>query len=192
MNIMNYVISIIAALALAPAALASNSDSDILVKIEKANSEYSTLKADFNQTFSREDKMSMQYSDPNERLVINGSKFYMKRGGKANTFNTESNSLMKTLSGTLLGCISGHPAKVAKDYKADLKVSDSGKAYVVTITASKDSPKKYSKIELSYRNTDCVLVKMVMEEAAGISNVYEMSSVKKNAAIAPENFAIPR
>ena len=209
MNIMNYVISIIAALALAPAALASNSDSDILVKIEKANSEYSTLKADFNQTrkikatgkeiylqgtlyFSREDKMSMQNSDPNERLVINGSKFYMKRGGKANTFNTESNSLMKTLSGTLLGCISGHPAKVAKDYKADLKVSDSGKAYVVTITASKDSPKKYSKIELSYRKTDCVLVKMVMEEAAGISNVYEMSSVKKNAAIAPENFAIPK
>ena len=98
MNIMNYLISIIAALALAPAAFASNADSDILVKIEKANSEYSTLKADFNQTrkikatgkeiylqgtlyFSREDKMSMQYSDPNESLVINGPEFYMKRGG---------------------------------------------------------------------------------------------------------------
>ena len=36
MNIMNYLISIIAALALAPAAFASNADSDILVKIEKA------------------------------------------------------------------------------------------------------------------------------------------------------------
>ena len=77
------------------------------------------------------------------------------------------------------------------EYKADLNVSDPGKMYVVTITASKDSPKRYSKIELSYRKTDCVLVKMVMEETAGISNVYEMSSVKKNAAIAPENFAIP-
>jgi outer membrane lipoprotein-sorting protein len=181
----------------------------ILEKIEKANSEYSTLKAEFSQTrkikatgketylqgtlyFNREDKMSMLYSDKNESLVINGSKFYMKRGGRANTFNTENNALMRTLASTLLGCVAGHPATVAKAQKADIKVADSGKMYVVTITATKDSPKKYSRIELNYRKTDCVLVKMVMDEPSGVSNTYEMSNIRKNITVEPSSFAIPK
>lgn len=198
--------SILAAMAALLTVNAFSADSDaILSKIEKTNEQYKTLKCDFNQTrsfkatgkeiylqgvlcYSREDKMSMIYNDDREKLVINGAKFYLKRGNVDNTFNTDNNTLMRQLSGTLLGCVAGHPETVAKDYKADLSVAQSGNRYVVTIKATKDSPKKYSRIELYYRTTDCILVKMVMVEPAGITNTYDMSGIKKNVSIEESSF----
>ena len=137
--------------------------------------------------------MSMRYSVPKtDLLIINPGKLYMNRGGKSSLFDTGKNARMKSLSSTLLDCVAGNPAKVADDNNADLSVLPSSDSYVVTISAKAGTSNKYSRIQLTYRKSDCVLVKMIMDEPSGVSNAYEMSSIEKNVSVADSEFVIPK
>ena len=182
----------------------------LLDAIEKANSSYGSIKSDFRQLrtlkasgktislegvlyYTRADKMSMRYSVPKtDLLIINSGKLYMNRGGKSSLFDTGKNARMKSLSSTLLDCVAGNPAKVADDNNADLRVLPSSDSYVVTISAKPGTSNKYSRIQLTYRKSDCVLVKMIMDEPTGVSNVYEMSSVEKNVSVSDSEYVIPK
>lgn len=182
----------------------------LLDAIEKANSSYGSIKSDFRQLrtlkasgktislegvlcYTRADKMSMRYSVPKtDLLIINPGKLYMNRGGKSSLFDTGKNARMKSLSSTLLDCVAGNPAKVADDNNADLSVLPSSDSYVVTISAKAGTSNKYSRIQLTYRKSDCVLVKMIMDEPSGVSNAYEMSSIEKNVSVADSEFVIPK
>lgn len=195
---------------MASAASAPDSQQDLLDVIGKANSSYASIKSDFKQSrtikasgktislegvlcYTRADKMSMRYSVPKtDLLIINPGKLYMNRGGKSSLFDTGKNARMKSLSSTLLDCVAGNPAKVADDNNADLSVLPSSDSYVVTISAKAGTSNKYSRIQLTYRKSDCVLVKMIMDEPSGVSNAYEMSSIEKNVSVADSEFVIPK
>ncbi len=62
---------------------------------------------------------------------------------------------------------------------------------MVTLTNDNAARRGYSKIVLTYRKSDCLLVKMVMDEPTGISTLYEMKEIKKNASFPDDVFKLP-
>ena len=183
--------------------------SPVVAKILKANASVKNIESKFTQVktikasgrkiasegtlyFTPDGHLTMRYSKPaGELLVVNGNKFHMNKGGKAMTFDTSKNALMGSLASTLVNCIKGDPETVAATNNAKLTASETAEGYVVTLTASAAGHKGYSRIVLTYRKSDCVLVKMIMEETVGITNTYEMKEVKKNTSLPSDAFRIP-
>lgn len=192
-----------------PAVSSASSTSVILGKVETANSSVRSLESGFSQTktlkvsgkkigsagtlyFRNDGRLSMKYSKPaGELLVVNGNRFHMDRGGKAMTFDTSKNQMMGSLAKTLTGCIKGVPQQVAEDNGADISASETSEGYSVTLVSKGQVKRGYSRIELLYRKSDCVLMKMSMTEPSGTVTVYEMKDVKKNVSFPEDVFRIP-
>lgn len=190
-------------------AVAAQASSPVVAKILKANASVKNIESKFTQVktikasgrkiasegtlyFTPDGHLTMRYSKPaGELLVVNGNKFHMNKGGKAMTFDTSKNALMGSLANTLVNCIKGDPETVAAANNAKLAASETAEGYVVTLTAAAAGHRGYSKIVLTYRKSDCVLVKMIMEETVGITNTYEMKEVKKNTSLPSDAFRIP-
>lgn len=190
------------------AVAAASASSPVVAKILKANASVKNIESKFTQVktikasgrkiasegtlyFTPDGHLTMRYSKPaGELLVVNGNKFHMNKGGKAMTFDTSKNALMGSLANTLVNCIKGDPETVAAANNAKLAASETAEGYVVTLTAAAGH-RGYSKIVLTYRKSDCVLVKMIMEETVGITNTYEMKEVKKNTSLPSDAFRIP-
>ena len=188
------------------AVAAAPASSPVVAKILKANASVKNIESKFTQVktikasgrkiasegtlyFTPDGHLTMRYSKPaGELLVVNGNKFHMNKGGKA---MTSKNALMGSLANTLVNCIKGDPETVAAANNAKLAASETAEGYVVTLTASAAGHRGYSKIVLTYRKSDCVLVKMIMEETVGITNTYEMKEVKKNTSLPSDAFRIP-
>ena len=182
------------------AVAAAPASSPVVAKILKANASVKNIESKFTQVktikasgrkiasegtlyFTPDGHLTMRYSKPaGELLVVNGNKFHMNKGGKA---------MMGSLANTLVNCIKGDPETVAAANNAKLAASETAEGYVVTLTASAAGHRGYSKIVLTYRKSDCVLVKMIMEETVGITNTYEMKEVKKNTSLPSDAFRIP-
>jgi len=197
------------AVLLAAAFLPAHADG-ILDKIAAANAKVASLQAHFDQDrflkatgktipmtgvfyYSSPDRMSMVYSKPaNELLVIDGTQFFMYRGGARNLFDTSKNQMMKSLSDCLLGCVRGDVAAVAGANNAAVSATEAGESYVVTLSAKGKAARGYSKITLTYRKSDCVLTKMVMEEFSGVVNTYVMTDMVKDKALKDEVFSTKR
>ena len=181
----------------------------IMAKIEKANSTMKTVQCKFHQVrtikasgkknmadgnlyFNVDGRLAMRFTAPEgEYIISSGNKFYVHRGPKNAVFDITKNATVANMSGTLIGCVKGNPAEVAKrsDYKID--VAEKAEGYVVTLTTDNAARRGYSKIVLTYRKSDCVLVKMIMDEPSGVSTSYEMSDIKKNAAFPDSIFIVP-
>ncbi len=181
----------------------------IMAKIEKANSTMKTVQCKFHQVrtikasgkknmadgnlyFNVDGRLAMRFTAPEgEYIISSGSKFYVHRGPKNAVFDITKNATVANMSGTLIGCVKGNPAEVAKrsDYK--IEVAENAEGYVVTLTTDNAARRGYSKIVLTYRKSDCILVKMVMDEPSGISTTYEMSDIKKNASFPDSVFVVP-
>ena len=58
--------------------------------------------------YSAPDKLAMAYDQESEGLVINGTKLYIRRGGKTNKGDTRHNKQMDQLSETLFSCLKGN------------------------------------------------------------------------------------
>ena len=189
-------------------ALAQSSDK-ILVKIQETNASLKNVECTFTRTrtlpaaskitkedgdlyFSAPDRLAMIYKNPKESLIINGNTLFMRRAGKPSTFDTGKSSLMGSLRNMLLDCITGNVRKVAQENNADIVVKEAKGFYNVTLSSRETAVKGYSKIFLTYRKSDCLLVRMETIEYAGISEVYLMDGFKTVAAIDAEKFTIPK
>ena len=76
---------------------------------------------------------------------------------------------------TLLNCLSGNWEQAAEDNNADFTVSEKEGIRTIRISAKGKVPKGgYRSVELTYRLADNVLITMVLEDAIGIINTYEM------------------
>ena len=188
---------------------ASAADSDIYEKIEKANASKTNMQGHFDHTrlikasgktvkmegilyFTAPDKLGMHYTTPRgDKLVINGRNVFIHNAQYADgrLFDTGSNPVIAGLSSTLLNCIKGKVKTVAAENDATLSLKDDGKNYVITATVAKKSSRGYSKITVTYRKSDCVLVKMVTESDAGIVNTYVISDILTSVTNKPEVFA---
>ena len=182
---------------------------DILDRIEASGASLTTLEGSFSQTrtikangkstqmsgsfyFSSPDRMSMIYNEESEGLVLNGNKFYIRRGGKSHKGEISHNKQMEQLANVLFGCVQGQVRAVAEANNASTSITSEKGCTVVTLTAKKKSSKGFSRIVLRYRNGDLLLTSVLLEESSGTKNEYTLSSPVTGSAIPASRFDIPK
>ncbi|MCQ2148282.1 MAG: outer-membrane lipoprotein carrier protein LolA [Bacteroidales bacterium] len=173
---------------------------EILSKIEKTNSTYTSVKGGFTQTkilatkarktlkgdfyISGKDNLAMIYSEPaTDRVIVSGAKLYLNRNAKPSQFDLTKSAAMASLANSLLYAVKGKVVDLASTNKADYTVMEDTKYYTINVTAKTQAARGYARITLKYRKSDCVLEVMEMEEFNHTVDVYQMDSITKNASI---------
>lgn len=127
-------------------------------------------------TFDGNDQLSMIYSEPeDDYFIIDGYMVKIKMDGKKADLDAEKVKMVKLQRSTLLNCLKGNWEQAAEDNNADLTVTESDGERNIVIKAKGRVPKGgYSSVEITYRLSDGMMTKMILEEAIGIQNTYEM------------------
>ena len=126
--------------------------------------------------FDGNDQLSMTYTDPkSDYFIINGNMVKINMDGKKTDLDAEKVKMVKLQRSTLLNCLSGNWEQAAIDNNADLTMTEEKGLRNIVIKARGKVPRGgYNSVELTYRRSDGVMTKMVLEEAIGIINTYEM------------------
>lgn len=126
--------------------------------------------------FDGHDQLSMVYSDPEgDYFSIEGNQVKINLDGKKAELNAEKVKIVKLQRSTLLNCLSGNWEQAALDNNAEVTTDEADGFTTITLNAKGKIPRGgYSSVVLKY-GTDGTLVKMVLEEAVGAINTYEMS-----------------
>ena len=129
-------------------------------------------------TFDGNDQLSMVYTQPKgDFFNIEGTKVKMNLDGKKADLNAEKVKMVKLQRSTLLNCLSGNWEQAATDNNAEVTSVEEGGLQTITLTAKGKIPRGgYSSVVLTYRIADGALVKMILEEAVGAINTYEMKN----------------
>ena len=190
-------------------AIGTRAQDPTLTKIQKANAAIGNVECAFTRTrtlpatgkvvkhdgqlyFSAPERMAMVYNTDKEALVIDGNTLYLKRAGKPSTFDTSNNALMRSLRNMLIDCVKGNCQKVADDNNAEITAKEVAEYYNVTMTSREAGVTGFSKIFLTYRKKDGLLVRLETIEFGGIDDVYTMSGFKKVDSIDAARFAMPK
>lgn len=126
--------------------------------------------------FDGADQLSMIYSNPEgDYFIIEGNLVKINLLKKKAELDAEKVAMVKVQRSTLLNCLSGNWEQAAIDNNAESTISEKDGFRHVLIKAKGKVPKGgYSSVELTYRISDGNLTKMVLEEAIGVKNTYEM------------------
>ena len=122
------------------------------------------------------EQLEMTYSEPaGEYFIIDGQKVKMNLNGKKGEVNADKVKTVGLQRTTLLNCLSGNWEEAAKANTAEASVNEGKGKRTVTLTATGKVPRGgYTSVVLTYRTSDGKLLKMILEEAAGIKNTYEI------------------
>ncbi|MBR7021914.1 MAG: outer membrane lipoprotein carrier protein LolA [Bacteroidales bacterium] len=173
---MKHITLIIIAMLLSVAAIAQQTyDTDFTqVKLMKVSGK-TTDKAG-HITFDGNDQLTMTYTQPEgEYFIIEGNMVKINMDGKKAELDAEKVKMVGLQRATLLNCLSGNWEQAAEDNNADLTITEEGGLKTVSIVAKGKVPRGgYNSVELTYRLSDGMMTKMVLVEAIGIQNTYEM------------------
>ena len=127
-------------------------------------------------TFDGADQLSMIYTEPQgDYFRIEGNMVKINMDGKKVELDAEKVKMVGLQRSTLLNCLSGNWEQAATDNNAELTITEEKGLKKISIVANGKVPKGgYKSVELTYRVSDNALVKMVLEEAIGIINTYEI------------------
>ena len=127
-------------------------------------------------TFDGKNQLSMIYSEPEgEYFIIEGDQVKINMDGKKADLDANKVKMVKLQRATLLNCLSGNWEQAAVDNNADSTVIEDKEFRNILIKARGKVPRGgYSSVGLTYRLSDGMMVKMVLEEAIGIINTYEI------------------
>ena len=127
-------------------------------------------------TFDGADQLSMIYTEPEgDYFKIEGNMVKINMDGKKVELDAEKVKMVGLQRSTLLNCLAGNWEQAAADNNAELTVKEEKGVKTVSIVAKGKVPKGgYKAVELTYRLSDNALVKMMLEEAIGIINTYEI------------------
>ena len=127
-------------------------------------------------TFDGADQLSMIYTEPEgDYFRIEGNMVKINMDGKKVELDAEKVKMVGLQRSTLLNCLSGNWEQAATDNNAELTITEEKGLKKISIVANGKVPKGgYKSVELTYRVSDNALVKMVLEEAIGIINTYEI------------------
>ena len=127
-------------------------------------------------TFDGNDQLSMIYTQPQgDYFKIEGNMVKINMDGKKVELDAEKVKMVGLQRSTLLNCLAGNWEQAAADNNAELTVKEEKGVKTVSIVAKGKVPKGgYKSVELTYRLSDNALVKMMLEEAIGIINTYEI------------------
>ena len=126
--------------------------------------------------FDGNDHLTMTYSMPaGEYFIIEGNNVKINMDGKKTELNAEKVKMVELQRATLLNCLAGNWEQAAIDNNAETTVTKADGLKTISIVAQGKIPKGgYKSVELTYRVSDGVLTRMVLEEAVGIINTYEI------------------
>lgn len=126
--------------------------------------------------FDGNDHLSMIYTEPEgEYFIIEGNQVKINLDGKKADLDAEKVKMVQLQRATLLNCLSGNWEQAAEDNNADLTITEEDGIKTVSIVARGKVPRGgYNSVELTYRLSDGMMTKMVLVEAIGIQNTYEM------------------
>ena len=127
-------------------------------------------------TFDGNDQLTMTYTEPEgDYFIIEGNMVKINMDGKKAELDAEKVNMVKLQRATLLNCLSGNWEQAAEDNNADITTTEEKGLRNIVIKAKGKAPRGgYSSVELTYRISDNMLIKMVLEEAVGIINTYEL------------------
>ena len=127
-------------------------------------------------TFDGNDQLSMIYTEPEgEYFKIEGNMVKINMDGKKADLDAEKVKMVGLQRATLLNCLSGNWEQAAIDNNAELTVSEEKGLKTISIVANGKVPKGgYKSVVLTYRVSDNAMIKMILEEAIGIINTYEI------------------
>ena len=130
-----------------------------------------------HMTFDGNDQLNMTYTTPEgDYFTIDGNMVKIKIDGKKAELDAEKVKMIQLQRATLLNCLSGNWEQAAADNNADLNITEEDGLKTITLTAKGKVPKGgYKSVVLTYRTSDNAMVKMVLEEAIGIINTYEIN-----------------
>ena len=128
-------------------------------------------------TFDGNDHLTMTYSQPEgEFFIIDDNMVKMNMDGKKAELDAEKVKMVTLQRSTLLNCLSGNWEQAAADNDADLTVTEKDGHRNILIKAKGKVPRGgYASVELTYRLSDGMLTKMVLEEAIGVKNTYQIN-----------------
>ena len=110
-----------------------------------------------------------------EYFIIEGNQVKINMDGKKADLDAEKVKMVQLQRATLLNCLSGNWEQAAIDNNAETTVTKADGLKTISIVAQGKIPKGgYKSVELTYRVSDGVLTRMVLEEAVGIINTYEI------------------
>ena len=126
--------------------------------------------------FDGNDHLSMIYSEPEgEFFIIEGNLVKLNLDGKKAELEADKVKMVQLQRSTLLNCLSGNYEQAAVENHADKSISYEGDFQTVTLTVNGKVPRGgYSSVVLTYRLSDGILTRMVLEEAVGAINTYEL------------------
>ena len=126
--------------------------------------------------FDGNDHLTMTYTQPEgEHFIIEGNMVKINMDGKKANLDADKVKMVKLQRSTLLNCLSGNWEQAAEDNNADLTVTEDKGFRNVLIKAKGKVPRGgYSSVELTYRLSDGMMIKMVLEEVIGSINTYEI------------------
>ena len=127
-------------------------------------------------TFDGNDQLSMTYTEPEgDYFIIDGNMVKMNMDGKKAELDADKVKIVGLQRSTLLNCLSGNWEQAAADNNAETDITEADGLKTISIVAKGKVPRGgYKDVELTYRLSDGVLTKMVLEEAIGILNTYEL------------------
>ena len=126
--------------------------------------------------FDGNDHLTMTYTQPEgEYFIIEGNMVKINLDGKKADLDANKVKMVGLQRSTLLNCLSGNWEQAAEDNNADLTVTeDKGQRNVVIKAKGKVPKGGYSAVELTYRLSDGMMTHMMLEEAIGIQNIYDI------------------
>lgn len=126
--------------------------------------------------FDGNDQLTMTYTEPEgDYFKIEGNNVRINMEGKKLNLDAEKTKMVGLQRSTLLNCLSGNWEQAATDNNADLTITEENGLKTVSIVAKGKVPRGgYKSVVLTYRLSDNAMVKMILEEAIGIINTYEI------------------
>ena len=126
--------------------------------------------------FDGKDQLQMTYSEPEgDYFIIEGNKVKINMDGKKADIDADKVKMVGLQRATLLNCLSGNWEKAAADNNAETTITEEKGFKVISLNAKGKVPKGgYKSVVLTYRIKDGGMTKMVLEEATGITNTYEI------------------
>ena len=127
-----------------------------------------------HMTFDGNDQLNMTYTEPEgDYFIIEGNMVKINMDGKKANLDAEKVKMVKLQRATLLNCLSGNWEQAAQDNNAEMTVTEEKGLRTVSIIAKGKVPKGgYKSVVITY--SDDKMIQMVLEDAVGIVNTYEI------------------
>ena len=126
--------------------------------------------------FDGNDHLTMTYTEPEgEYFIIEGDMVKINMDGKKAELDANKVKMVGLQRSTLLNCLKDNWEQAATDNNAELTITEEKGIKTVSIVANGKVPKGgYKSVVLTYRLSDGKMTKMVLEEAIGAINTYNI------------------